>query len=83
VLVPVLPSAGRPHIGRLAEPRIITATNLAGQRCLLSRCCPGAHLDNADGGDASAYHRSQWGYSQLTVVPCLVNGFTPRVGRRW
>ena len=23
------------------------------------------------------------GYSQLTVVPCLVNGFTPRVGRRW
>ena len=24
-----------------------------------------------------------WGYSQLTVVPCLVNGFTPRVGRRW
>jgi hypothetical protein len=24
-----------------------------------------------------------WGYSQLTVVPCCVNGFTPRVGRRW
>jgi hypothetical protein len=24
----------------------------------------------------------QTGYSQLTVVPCLVNGFTPRVGRR-
>ena len=23
------------------------------------------------------------GYSQLTVAPCLVNGFTPRVGRRW
>ena len=23
------------------------------------------------------------GYSHLTVVPCLVNGFTPRVGRRW
>jgi len=23
------------------------------------------------------------GYSQLSVVPCLVNGFTPRVGRRW
>jgi hypothetical protein len=23
------------------------------------------------------------GYSQLTVVPCCVNGFTPRVGRRW
>jgi hypothetical protein len=23
------------------------------------------------------------GYSQLIVVPCLVNGFTPRVGRRW
>jgi hypothetical protein len=23
------------------------------------------------------------GYSQLTVVPCLVNGFRPRVGRRW
>jgi uncharacterized membrane protein YeaQ/YmgE (transglycosylase-associated protein family) len=22
-------------------------------------------------------------YSHLTVVPCLVNGFTPRVGRRW
>ena len=27
--------------------------------------------------------RSYVGYSQLTVVPCLVNGFTPRVGRRW
>jgi hypothetical protein len=25
----------------------------------------------------------QTGYSYLTVVPCLVNGFTPRVGRRW
>jgi hypothetical protein len=25
----------------------------------------------------------QTGYSHLTVVPCLVNGFTPRVGRRW
>ena len=24
-----------------------------------------------------------WGYSQFTVMPCLVNGFTPRVGRRW
>jgi hypothetical protein len=23
------------------------------------------------------------GYSQLKVVPCCVNGFTPRVGRRW
>jgi hypothetical protein len=23
------------------------------------------------------------GYSQLSVVPCCVNGFTPRVGRRW
>jgi hypothetical protein len=23
------------------------------------------------------------GYSQLTVAPCLVNGFPPRVGRRW
>jgi hypothetical protein len=23
------------------------------------------------------------GYSQLSVVPWLVNGFTPRVGRRW
>jgi hypothetical protein len=23
------------------------------------------------------------GYSHLTVVACLVNGFTPRVGRRW
>jgi hypothetical protein len=23
------------------------------------------------------------GYSQLSVVPCLVNGFMPRVGRRW
>ena len=23
------------------------------------------------------------GYSPLTVMPCLVNGFTPRVGRRW
>ena len=23
------------------------------------------------------------GYSQFTVMPCLVNGFTPRVGRRW
>jgi hypothetical protein len=22
------------------------------------------------------------GYSELTVVPCCVNGFTPRVGRR-
>jgi hypothetical protein len=27
-----------------------------------------------------ARHR---GYSQLSVVPCLVNGFMPRVGRRW
>jgi hypothetical protein len=27
--------------------------------------------------------RHQEGYSHLTVVPCLVNGFTPRVGRRW
>ena len=26
---------------------------------------------------------SQTGYSQLTVVPCLVKVFTPRVGRRW
>jgi hypothetical protein len=25
----------------------------------------------------------QWGYSQLSVVPWLVNGFRPRVGRRW
>ena len=25
----------------------------------------------------------QSGYSQLTVASCLVNGFTPRVGRRW
>ena len=25
----------------------------------------------------------QQGYSQFTVMPCLVNGFTPRVGRRW
>jgi hypothetical protein len=23
------------------------------------------------------------GYSQLSVVPCVVNGFTPRVGRHW
>jgi hypothetical protein len=23
------------------------------------------------------------GYSQLSVVPWLVNGFTSRVGRRW
>jgi hypothetical protein len=25
----------------------------------------------------------QSGYSHLTVVRCLVNGFTLRVGRRW
>jgi hypothetical protein len=25
----------------------------------------------------------QTGYSQLTVVPCHVNGFTLRVGQRW
>jgi hypothetical protein len=23
------------------------------------------------------------GYSQLTVVVCLANGFTPPVGQRW
>ena len=43
----------------------------------------------ANGHTVTAYARNpnkippEWGYSQLTVVPCLVNGFTPRVGRRW
>jgi hypothetical protein len=33
--------------------------------------------------DGSRLHFGIGGCSQLTVVPCLVNGFTPRVGRRW
>jgi hypothetical protein len=27
--------------------------------------------------------KCRFGYSQLSVVPSWVNGFTPRVGRRW
>jgi hypothetical protein len=30
-----------------------------------------------------SYRGTVAGYSQFVVVPCLVNGFTPRVGRRW
>jgi hypothetical protein len=40
-----------------------------------------AHHDRS--GTTRRGARMQCGYSQLTVVPCLVNGFTPRVGRRW
>ena len=34
-------------------------------------------------GSTSRFKQTQCGYSHLTVVACLVNGFTPRVGRRW
>jgi hypothetical protein len=50
-----------PLEGRLAEPRIITPTNLAGPRMsavtVLSRVLI---LTTPDRGDAPAYHRSQW-----------------------
>ena len=39
--------------------------------------------DFHDASDAAMPESTQLdGYSQLTVVACLVNGFTPRVGRR-
>jgi hypothetical protein len=50
-----------PLEGRLAEPRIITPTNLAGPRMsavtVLSRVLI---LTTPDRGDAPAYHWSRW-----------------------
>jgi hypothetical protein len=41
------------------------------------------HLDNESLRFRMMNEARFEGYSQLSVVPCCVNGFTPRVGRRW
>ena len=55
----------------------------AGQPWLPSSARLGIRRRRAGSVAELAGTRAIRGYSQLTVVPCLVNGFTPRVGRRW
>jgi hypothetical protein len=68
-----------PREGRLAEPRIITPTSLAGPRMsavtALSRVLI---LTTPDGGDAPAYHRSQWTTSSKGRRSGRTRGRSPR-----
>src|SRR5215217_6967336 len=73
-----------PHKRRLLK--FVKVRGRTSYRCAMgtatSRWSAGLPVDGMEGlrvVDASLAP-GQLGYSQLTVVPCLVNGFTPRVG---